>query len=120
MKKLIVILLFFVPIMLYGQKFKVYDTKILYSIKLAEINLKYGYPSKEYSKILGGKRFHFVCDTVVTRTYAIENPRETENKKYIFPVLDYIQKEFDALELMNYNTTWYKEEEIEEVIIKKL
>lgn len=77
MKKLIFILLF-MPIISFGQKFKVCDTKILYDLKLAEINLKYGYPSKEYSKIIDGKRYYYNCDTVVTRTYATENPRITE------------------------------------------
>lgn len=116
MKKLIFILLFLLPIISSGQKFKICDTKILYDLNLAEINLKYGYPSKEYSRIIGGKRLYFTCDTVVTRTYATENPRETEQKKYIFSVLDYIEKEFNQSELVNFNEDWFKEEEISEEI----
>ena len=114
MKKLIIILFLLVPIILSGQKFRIFDTKSDYLEKLNEINLKYGYPSKEYSKILSGKRIHFVCDTVVTRTYAIENPRQTKNGKYVFPMLDYVKEEFSVL--VDYDTTWYKKEEIEMLI----
>ncbi len=96
-----------------GQEFRSYTLKSQYSAKLAEINAKYGYPSKDYSKILNGKRVFFKCDTVVTRTYANENPTRTENRKYIMPVLDYVREDFDSGKLVEYDKTWYPEPELE-------
>lgn len=111
MKKIVFILGFILVVSIVeGQQFKIYNTQKDYSDKLIEINLKYGYPSKEYSKILNGKRIYFVCDTVVTRTYANEIPKLTEQGKYVFPVLDYVKKEFIQIELTDYNKEWYKGE----------
>lgn len=94
-------------------KFKIYDSKIEYIIKLDEINKQLNFPSKNYSKILNGKRIHFIADKIMTRTWADENPRLTEQNKYAFPVDEDMEKNFIGLE--DYDSNWYL---VEEIIIK--
>jgi len=96
-------------------KFKLYISKAKYTAKLNEINTQLGFPSKRYSKFINGVRKHFVADRVMTRTWADENPRETELKQFAFPVNKEMEKEFTAL--VEYDKDWYPIEEIK--IIKK-
>lgn len=114
----ITIILLFICSVSFGQDFEVYNSELAYSLRLSEINTKYGYPSKDYSKIINGKRVFFKCDTVVTRTYAREIPIPTEGGKYVFPVMDYVRKEFDPTKLVPYDKTWFPVSEIEAKMIE--
>lgn len=98
-------------------KFKLYISKSEYTKRLNLINEKLGFPSKRYSKIKNGVREHFVSDKIMTRTWAEENPRLTEQNKYAFPVSESIEEYF--LGLVEYSPEWYPVKEIETKIITK-
>ena len=88
--------------------YKLYSTRANYTKKLNEINLKMGFPSKKYSKILAGKRKHFIAKKIMTRTWANENPQITKQGKYAFPVPKEMEKDFTGL--VEYNNNWYESE----------
>ena len=95
-----------------GHKFRPYNTENEYLSKLDEINAKFGYPSKDYSKIIKGKRIYFKSDKIMTRTYASETPTRTSTNKYVFPVLNYASEDFDLVQLVDYNKGWYLNPEL--------
>lgn len=93
-------------------RFKLYDLKSEYIKQLGIINSEMCFPSKKYSKIINGKRQHFVADRVMTRTWANENPRETKEKKFILPIPKFIEVDFEKGELVEYDKNWYPEEDL--------
>jgi len=98
-------------------KFKLYISKSEYTKRLNLVNEKLGFPSKKYSKILNGKRQHFVADRIMTRTWADENPRLTEQNQYAFPISKEMEKDFTGF--VEYDENWYPIAEIEPKIITK-
>lgn len=92
-------------------KFKLFNSKSAYTTKLNLVNTEKGFPNKNYSKILRGKRVHFVADRIMTRTWAEENPRETKLKQLPFPVSEEMEKDFTRL--VEYDENWFPKTEIE-------
>lgn len=86
-------------------KFKLYISKSEYTKRLNLVNEKLGFPNKKYDKIVNGKRQHFVADKIMTRTWANENLKLTEQNQYAFPVSEEIEKDFTGL--VEYNPEWY-------------
>ena len=98
-------------------KFKLFNSKSTYTARLNLVNQELGFSNKNYSKILHGKRVHFVADKIMTRTWANENPVLTEQNQYAFPVEKSMEASFTGL--VEYNPSWYPIEEMEAKIITK-
>lgn len=92
-------------------KYRLYVDINAYISFLNQINTFLVFPSKSYEKIRHGKRKKYTSDKVMTRTWAIESPRETLQGRYPMPVDLILKEKFNIpdTQLVNYDPDWYPE-----------
>ena len=89
-------------------KYKLYNLLSDYTIKLNEINILLDFPNKKGTRLVDGEWEELTFKNIMTRTWADENPKETSQYQYPFPVKGSLEPLFTGL--VEWSAEWYPEE----------